>query len=76
MPFEYLYLVVISLTTLLTIQELVKQNRKKVRDETHSILKRQLVYFFVVNSYEIPFKTFCLMLIWNISRLKAGTLSP
>lgn len=74
-PFEYLYIVVILLSTLITVHELMKQQQKKVKDQAHQILKRQLMYFFVVNSYEIPFKIFCLLLLQKISLLKAGTIT-
>lgn len=71
-PLEILYIFIMLISVIITLSSLYRNWRKRVMDETHSILRRQMIYFMMVNFYEIPFKSFCLINTLNITRMLNG----
>lgn len=62
LPLEILNIMIMFVCLLVVISSLVLKFRATVKDGTHRVLKRQLVYFALISAYEIPFKIFCVIL--------------
>lgn len=56
---EIINIVVMVVSLIAILVNLQMRREAKFKDETHQILRRQLIYFLIINFYEIPFKIFC-----------------
>lgn len=58
------------------IYELMKQQRKKTKEQVHLVIMRQFIYFFAMNFFTLPFMIFIFINHWYTDNQSKGNVTP